>query len=457
MKISQAQSPLGALSSIQRLPSTLAPRSLKASRWASRRRRPMKSPPGGGIFASPKRASSGPASRNEARILPESSSSTLAGDLAGAEPDAVVGDPRDLDPELLEQGDLGFGVADPRHPVQQHLLLGQQAGGEDRQRRVLVAGDGRAPRRGARRPGSRTSPSVCSLRAHRARVTTGHEETVEDRRSASWRRCSCCSSSTRCCVDGEDRERRASPSPAAASSTCPDGEMQVRERGPRSGSPIVLIHCFSCAINWWDGMMPMLERNHRVIAVDLLGHGGSEKPGSGYTPPNQAQVVGEALERLRVEDAEVVGHSLGGAVTVALAQEHPQLVGRAVIIDMPPDNSYGDLGFIAGLAFQPVLGEALWRIKPDFSIRDGPRRRLRPRLRRPRRLRRGRQADDLHRLRRIAQRRRRLPRRRVARPADEGSRQAADGPDGRRRADRQRPAAGAGPVQGAPCPAPRPT
>lgn len=151
----------------------------------------------------------------------------------------------------------------------------------------------------------------------------------------------------------------------------PDGELQVRENGPRSASPIVLIHCFSCAMDWWDGMLPMLERRHRVISVDLLGHGGSEKPSSGYTPRNQALVVSQALERLQVKDAEVVGHSLGGAVTVALAQEHPKLVGRAVIIDMPPDNSYGDLGFIAGLAFQPVLGEALWEIKPDFSVRDG--------------------------------------------------------------------------------------
>jgi pimeloyl-ACP methyl ester carboxylesterase len=151
----------------------------------------------------------------------------------------------------------------------------------------------------------------------------------------------------------------------------PDGEIQVREGGPRSGSPIVLIHCFSCAMDWWDGMLPMLEPKHRVITVDLLGHGGSEKPGSGYTPQNQAQAVSEALERLHVSGAEVVGHSLGGSVAVALAQEHPQLVGKAVIIDMPPDNSYGDLGFIAGLAFQPVIGEALWRIKPDFSIRDG--------------------------------------------------------------------------------------
>ena len=151
----------------------------------------------------------------------------------------------------------------------------------------------------------------------------------------------------------------------------PDGDLQVLESGPRDGAPIVLIHCFTCAIDWWDGMIPMLARERRVVAIDLLGHGGSEKPGSGYTVPNQAKLVAEALERLGVRKAEVVGHSLGGAVTVALAQQDPQLVDRAAIIDMPPDGSYGDLGFIAKLAFQPVLGEALWRIKPDFSVRDG--------------------------------------------------------------------------------------
>lgn len=150
-----------------------------------------------------------------------------------------------------------------------------------------------------------------------------------------------------------------------------DGDLQVAEHGPRNGAPIVLIHCFSCAMNWWDGMVPLLERDHRVITVDLLGHGGSEKPGSGYTPPNQATVVAEALERLDVSEATVVGHSLGGSVTVALSEQDPQLVGRAVIIDMPPDNSYGDLGFIAGLAFKPLIGEALWQIKPDFSVREG--------------------------------------------------------------------------------------
>ncbi len=103
----------------------------------------MKSPPGGGIRASPKRASSGPASRKEARICFESSSSTATSATPAAQRRRLLSATHvGLDPEPLEQRDLGLGVADPRHPVQQQLLLGEQAGGEDRQRRVLVAGDG---------------------------------------------------------------------------------------------------------------------------------------------------------------------------------------------------------------------------------------------------------------------------------------------------------------------------
>ncbi len=148
-------------------------------------------------------------------------------------------------------------------------------------------------------------------------------------------------------------------------------KLEVVEHGPRGGEPIVLIHCFTCAINWWDGMIPRLARSHRVVAVDLLGHGGSEKPGSGYSIANQADLVAQALAKLGVTDAEVVGHSLGGAVAVALAQQSPQLVNRVVIVDTPPTHEEGDLGFVAKLGFAPVVGEFFWRIKPDFAVKKG--------------------------------------------------------------------------------------
>jgi pimeloyl-ACP methyl ester carboxylesterase len=156
----------------------------------------------------------------------------------------------------------------------------------------------------------------------------------------------------------------------------PGGDLQVVDEGPRNPKAggtgtIVLVHCFTCAIDWWDGMRPLLERGHRVVAVDLLGHGGSEKPQSGYAISNQADLVAQALGRLGVRDATVVGHSLGGTVSVALAQQSPQLVDRVVIVDTGPTHEEGDLGLIARLGFAPVIGEAFWRTKPNFAVRKG--------------------------------------------------------------------------------------
>jgi pimeloyl-ACP methyl ester carboxylesterase len=151
------------------------------------------------------------------------------------------------------------------------------------------------------------------------------------------------------------------------------GDLQVAEGGPRNGSPIVLIHCFTCAIDWWDGMRPALEHAHRVVAVDLLGFGGSEKPGSGYSIGEQADLVAEAMARLRVRHATIVGHSLGGAVAGALAEQAPELVDRVVIVDQAPnDDDYGDgLPISAQLTFMPVIGPAFWRVVPDAQIREG--------------------------------------------------------------------------------------
>lgn len=146
-----------------------------------------------------------------------------------------------------------------------------------------------------------------------------------------------------------------------------------RPRQPRpltARSPIVLLHCYACSLHWWDRMAPVLARTHRVIRLDLLGFGGSEKPASGYAIPEQAALVAEALSKLRVEAAVVVGHSMGGSVATSLAEQSSELVDRLVIVDSSPDHSYGKLPFTARVGYVPVLGEAIWRITPDFLVRD---------------------------------------------------------------------------------------
>ena len=153
----------------------------------------------------------------------------------------------------------------------------------------------------------------------------------------------------------------------------PGGELQVTDTGEPAGGakgpPIVLLHCFACSLRWWDSMIPLLARDHRVIRVDLLGHGGSAKPQSGYAIPEQGSLVAAALGRLDVQGAVVVGHSLGGAVAVAVAEQASELVDRIVLIDEAPDSSFADTGFLASLARVPVLGEALWRARIDSLVK----------------------------------------------------------------------------------------
>jgi pimeloyl-ACP methyl ester carboxylesterase len=150
------------------------------------------------------------------------------------------------------------------------------------------------------------------------------------------------------------------------------GDMQVLEKGPRQASPIVLLHCYTCSIVWWERLIPLLDREHRVIAVDLRGFGGSEKPTSGYSMEDQAEFVAEALKRLGVHGATVVGQSLGGTVGTALSEVPGDYVKRLVIIDQAPEERFSKgIGFTAELSTAPVIGPALWQVTPDSAIKDG--------------------------------------------------------------------------------------
>ena len=155
----------------------------------------------------------------------------------------------------------------------------------------------------------------------------------------------------------------------------PAGDVQVVEQGPelrsRPGAPIVLLHCYSCSLHWWDELAPLLARRHRVVRIDLLGHGGSQKPSSGYEIDEQAALVAGALDQLGVEGAVVVGHSMGFSVATALAQRASQLVDRVVNIGEGPGEDSCSVPFVARLGYVPVIGEAMWRLTPSFAIEDG--------------------------------------------------------------------------------------
>jgi pimeloyl-ACP methyl ester carboxylesterase len=167
--------------------------------------------------------------------------------------------------------------------------------------------------------------------------------------------------------------REARPARAGAGRLVPtrEGDLHVLEEGERSAPPLVLLHGFAGSLHWFDRLAPLLATDHRLVRVDLLGHGGSAKPLTEYTIEQQAAAVADALEGVGVDTAAFVGHSYGGAVTIAVAERRRELVERMVVLDEGPAPEFSTDPLMTRLGFVPVLGELLHRLAFDSAIRDG--------------------------------------------------------------------------------------
>ena len=89
------------------------------------------------------------------------------------------------------------------------------------------------------------------------------------------------------------------------------------------GSAIVLLHGFLEDLSMWDYFSAKLSANYRVIAIDLPGFGGSEALGKKHSMGNMAALVDEVLEYLSIGKCMMIGHSMGGYVTLAFAAKYP--------------------------------------------------------------------------------------------------------------------------------------
>jgi pimeloyl-ACP methyl ester carboxylesterase len=104
------------------------------------------------------------------------------------------------------------------------------------------------------------------------------------------------------------------------------------EMGDQHGAPVVLIHGYTDNARDWVPLIPYLSKKFRLIAVDIRGHGRSDKPECCYTRIDFAYDIKLLLDALHIERADVVGHSLGSMITQVLAEEWPGRVRRVVLI-----------------------------------------------------------------------------------------------------------------------------
>jgi pimeloyl-ACP methyl ester carboxylesterase len=147
--------------------------------------------------------------------------------------------------------------------------------------------------------------------------------------------------------------------------------MHVVHDGPRQAPPLLLIHGSGASGASWGLVAGALAGHHHVIRVDLPGCGQSP-PASSYDVPEQASRVAVLLDSLGLRQVTLAGHSSGGYVATALAEQRPDLVGSLALISTGPSlDALLRQPFILRALLAPPLGPLLWPRRSDVMIRKG--------------------------------------------------------------------------------------
>ena len=125
--------------------------------------------------------------------------------------------------------------------------------------------------------------------------------------------------------------------------------IRVAESGPRDGKPVLLVHGWgSCIYSFSENIPALAAAGYRVVAIDLPGHGLSDKPvdESHYTTAAMASAVLGAADVLGIDRFTYVGHSMGGALGLRMAESGERRIERLAVISA------------ASLGTAPIIGIA---------------------------------------------------------------------------------------------------
>ncbi|GAB3841108.1 hypothetical protein GCM10027610_049850 [Dactylosporangium cerinum] len=166
--------------------------------------------------------------------------------------------------------------------------------------------------------------------------------------------------------------RRARGAPASFSGM---SELHVVHEGARDAPPLLLLHGSGASGASWRPMVAALAARHHVIVVDLPGCGQSP-PAPSYAVPAQAGQVAALLDGLGLRRLAVAGHSSGGYVATALAEQRADLVRSITLISCGPSlDALLPQPLILRALLSPPLGPLLWSRRSDAMIRKGSARR----------------------------------------------------------------------------------
>lgn len=101
------------------------------------------------------------------------------------------------------------------------------------------------------------------------------------------------------------------------------------------GRPVILLHGWLGSWGLWQETMTWLGRYYRTYALDFWGFGESGKKRDSYAVQDFVSLVDQFMEQLGIAQAPLVGHSMGGTVSLSVAIQYPQRVSKVVVIGSP--------------------------------------------------------------------------------------------------------------------------
>jgi pimeloyl-ACP methyl ester carboxylesterase len=140
-----------------------------------------------------------------------------------------------------------------------------------------------------------------------------------------------------------------------------------RQAGDPDRPVLLLIHGITQTSFTWERVIPKLAKRFHVLAPDLLGHGESDKPRGDYSLGAFASGLRDLLDHLGHDRVTLMGHSLGGGVTMQLAYQYPQYCDRVVLV------SAGGLGREVSWALRAATlpgAELLLPVIANARVRD---------------------------------------------------------------------------------------
>jgi len=126
------------------------------------------------------------------------------------------------------------------------------------------------------------------------------------------------------------------------------------------GQPVILLHGWLGSWGYWLNTMEALKDQYRCYALDFWGFGESGKRNTSYHLDDFVGLVDQFMERLGIEMAPIVGHSMGGTVALSLALSKPGRVKRVIVVGSPVVGN--SLNIFLRLAGKPWIASIVWQM-----------------------------------------------------------------------------------------------